>query len=65
MDVISTPRKERAETLEDYIAAAALAFWESVKDSNRREELEAYLRQHPNGHFADLARARLASPETN
>jgi adenylate cyclase len=45
--------------------ALDLAFWESVKDSDRREELEAYLRQHPNGHFADLARARLASPETN
>jgi adenylate cyclase len=40
-----------------------LAFWESVKDSNRREELEAYLEQHPNGHFAGLARARLSSPE--
>ena len=40
-----------------------LAFWESVKDSNRREELEAYLEQHPNGHFAGLARARLSSAE--
>jgi len=40
-----------------------LAFWDSVKDSDRREELQAYLEQHPNGHFAGLARARLASPE--
>jgi class 3 adenylate cyclase len=40
-----------------------LAFWDSVKDSNRREELEAYLKQHPNGHFAALARARLSSPD--
>ncbi len=40
-----------------------LAFWNSVKDSNRREELQAYLEQHPNGHFAELARARLSSPE--
>ena len=38
-----------------------LAFWESVKDSERREELEAYLEQHPKGHFAGLARARLSS----
>jgi adenylate cyclase len=48
-------------------AAAAdeldLAFWNSVKDSCRREELQAYLDQHPNGHFAALARLRLASPE--
>ena len=40
-----------------------LAFWDSVKDSNRREELEAYLEQHPKGHFANLARLRLSSPE--
>jgi adenylate cyclase len=40
-----------------------LTFWNSVKDSNRREELEAYLEQHPKGHFAALARARLSSPE--
>jgi adenylate cyclase len=50
-------------------AAAAdeldLAFWDSVKDSCRREELQAYLDQHPNGHFAALARLRLASPEVN
>jgi adenylate cyclase len=48
-------------------AAAAdpldLAFWDSVKDSNRPEELGAYLEQHPNGHFANLARLRLSSPE--
>ena len=40
------PRKSAAEALD-------LAFWNSVKDSNRREELQAYLEQHPNGHFAD------------
>jgi adenylate cyclase len=42
--------------------ALDLAFWNSVKDSNRREELKAYLEQHPDGHFAGLARARLSSP---
>jgi adenylate cyclase len=40
-----------------------LAFWNSVKDSDRREELQAYLDQHPNGHFAGLARARLSSTD--
>jgi class 3 adenylate cyclase len=39
-----------------------LAFWDSVKDSHRREELQAYLERHPDGHFAGLARARLSSP---
>ena len=45
------------------VDAFDLAFWNSVKDSNRREEVQAYLEQHPNGHFAGLARARLSSPE--
>ena len=44
------------------VDALDLAFWESVKDSSRREELQAYLDQHPNGHFAGLARARLSAP---
>jgi adenylate cyclase len=44
------------------IDALDLAFWESVKDNNRPEELQAYLEQHPTGHFAALARARLADP---
>jgi adenylate cyclase len=53
-----TPAPPTAEE----VAADALdlAFWNSVKDSNRREELQAYLEQHPNGHFAGLARARLS-----
>ena len=53
---LPTPEEVAADALD-------LAFWNSVKDSNRREELEAYLEQHPNGHFAGLARARLSSPE--
>jgi adenylate cyclase len=38
-----------------------LAFWNSVKDSDRREELETYLEKHPNGHFAGLAHVRLST----
>ena len=45
------------------VDALDLAFWDSVKDSNRPEELQAYLKHHPNGHFAELARARLSSSE--
>ena len=52
----STPEDAAAEALD-------LAFWNSVKDSDRREELQAYLEQHPNGHFAGLARARLSSAD--
>jgi hypothetical protein len=51
-----TPEEVAAEHLD-------LAFWNSVKDSNRREEFQAYLEQHPNGHFAGLDRARLSSSD--
>jgi hypothetical protein len=59
-----SPAEPAAPTPEEVAAEALdLAFWNSVKDSNRREELQAYLEQHPNGHFAGLARARLSSSE--
>jgi adenylate cyclase len=51
-----TPADTAADALD-------LTFWHSVKDSNRRDELQAYLDQHPNGHFAGLARARLSSSD--
>ena len=59
-----SPADPAAPTPEEVAAEALdLAFWNSVKDSNRREELQAYLEQHPNGHFAGLARARLSSSD--
>jgi class 3 adenylate cyclase len=39
--------------------ALDLAFWESVRDSERAEDFQAYLDRHPDGHFATLARHRL------
>ena len=41
--------------------AFELAFWDSIKDSQRKAELEEYLKQFPQGRFAGLARARLAA----
>jgi len=38
-----------------------LEFWRSVKDSNKPEELNAYLTSYPNGTFKSLALARIAS----
>ena len=38
-----------------------IAFWESVKDSTRPADFEAYLRRFPDGHFADLAQTRLGA----
>src|SRR5580698_2164262 len=36
-----------------------LLFWESIKDSTRIADYEAYLRQYPEGSFVPLARTRL------
>ena len=36
-------------------------FWRSVKESNKPEELNAYLTNYPNGQFRSLALARIAS----
>jgi class 3 adenylate cyclase len=37
-----------------------LVFWDSIKDSLRTADYEAYLTQYPEGDFIALARARLA-----
>jgi hypothetical protein len=36
-------------------------FWRSVRESNKPEELNAYLSNYPNGQFKSLALARIAS----
>jgi hypothetical protein len=36
-------------------------FWRSVRESNKPEELNAYLTNYPNGQFRSLAQARIAS----
>jgi hypothetical protein len=38
-----------------------LEFWRSIKDSNKSEELNAYLLNYPNGQFRSIALARLAA----
>jgi len=38
-----------------------LEFWRSIKDSNRPEELSAYLTSYPKGQFKSIALARIAS----
>jgi uncharacterized caspase-like protein len=40
-----------------------LEFWRSVKESNKPEELNAYLTSYPNGQFKPLALARIAALE--
>lgn len=38
-----------------------LQFWQSVENSPRPEEYQAYLDAYPNGHFAAFARSRLGT----
>ncbi len=38
-----------------------LEFWRSVRDSNKPEELNAYITNYPNGQFKSLALSRIAS----
>lgn len=38
---------------------AELALWQRAEASSRADELRAYLRQYPDGRFADVARSRI------
>jgi hypothetical protein len=63
----STAAPAAAAEISGVSAAATdveVEFWRSVKDSNKPEELNAYLTRYPNGSFGPLARARLAKLET-
>ncbi|GLR88814.1 caspase family protein [Bradyrhizobium iriomotense] len=42
-------------------ADVELEFWRSIKDSNKVEELNAYLTNYPNGTFKAIALARIAA----
>ncbi|QPF95239.1 caspase family protein [Bradyrhizobium commune] len=42
-------------------AQAELEFWRSIRNSDKAEELNAYLSAYPNGQFKGLAQARLAA----
>lgn len=41
-------------------SAVELEFWRSVKESNKPEELNAYLTRYPDGSFSSIARSRIA-----
>jgi hypothetical protein len=43
------------------VSEVELEFWRSVKDSNKPEELNAYLTNYPSGTFKSIALARIAS----
>jgi hypothetical protein len=54
----ATPREVVAKYLKSH-PDVEIEFWDSIKNSVRAQEYEAYLEQYPEGSFAALARARL------
>jgi tetratricopeptide (TPR) repeat protein len=40
-------------------AGTEFDFWNSIKDSKKAEDYQAYLDRYPNGNFADLAKLRM------
>jgi Caspase domain/Putative peptidoglycan binding domain len=43
------------------VSEVEMEYWRSVKDSNKPEELNAYLTSYPNGQFKSLALSRIAA----
>jgi hypothetical protein len=62
MDVISNPRKERGETIDDYVGAGILAFCEAVSTwKPGRNRLFAYAAPHVYGAISNISWARKAA----
>jgi hypothetical protein len=62
LDAPAKPVESRAAPAND--SATELAFWDSVKNSNRAEDFQAYLKRYPNGAFTELANNRMAAMKT-
>jgi uncharacterized caspase-like protein len=56
----STETPVAVNTVSAPATAMEVEFWRSVKDSNKPEELNAYLTSYPNGAFKALALGRIA-----
>jgi peptidoglycan hydrolase-like protein with peptidoglycan-binding domain len=61
----STGTPVAVNTVSAPATAMEVEFWRSVKDSNKPEELNAYLNSYPNGAFKALALGRIAKLQDN
>ena len=61
---LELPIKPAESRMADGSSAVELAFWDSVKSSEKIEDFQAYLKKYPNGTFTDLANNRLAALES-
>jgi class 3 adenylate cyclase len=55
----ATPSLRSEEAAAGETHSVEVVFWESIKESTRAADYEAYLEQYPEGSFAPLARTRL------
>lgn|GEM_PF-2232454 len=62
LDAPAKPAESRTAPADS--SATELAFWDSVKNSNRVEDFQAYLKRYPNGAFTELANNRMAAMKT-
>ncbi len=60
-----TPAATTVASAAPTASAMEVEFWRSVKDSNKPEELNAYLASYPNGAFKALALGRIAKLQDN
>lgn len=58
-DPLTEARAAQEQGAEAEPQSVELVFWESIKDSLRAADYEAYLEQYPEGNFVTLARTRL------
>jgi hypothetical protein len=61
LDASTKPAESKPTTTDN--SATELAFWDSVKNSDRIEDLQAYLRKYPQGAFTELANNRMVALE--
>src|ERR1041385_6555369 len=54
-----SPLLQVAQSTPEDTRKAQLDFWNSIKDSKKSEDYQAYLDKYPDGDFADLAKLRL------
>src|SRR6187431_2465284 len=59
--VPGSPAPAAVATTSNSGSEVEVEFWRSVRESNKPEELNAYLTNYPNGQFKSLALARIAS----
>jgi hypothetical protein len=57
----ATPADAPAAATGNNDATIETVFWTSIKDGDDPADFEAYLKRYENGHYADLARNRLAA----